>query len=195
MTYLKPRKWWMWFGKFMAKCQNKTIQEQYDCGVKWFDLRISFIDEKDIIKPIFSHGFMDYKGIDVEEVLEFLNSKDDVYFRIVLEKGNMTDMFVDHVEYWLSKYPNLKVTQITKKGVWTNLIDPTHELPYNSKDAYASNNGYYPEYQDLPGIFKEKVWSGIIIDDLWPWWYAKLHNEKNLEKYKNEDILLLLDFI
>lgn len=198
MTYLKPRKWWMRLGSFMARCQNKSIEKQYELGARWFDIRIAFIENKDkILSPIFSHGLVEYKNSNIEEVFNFLNEK-KAYCRIVLEKGGDSELyfFKLYIAKWLKNYPNIKVTQIAKKGDWDNLYpDKTVESPCSLKDCYASTNGYYPQYENLPGILRSKTWSGYILDDLWPWIYAKFHNKKNLEKYKNEDIILLLDFI
>lgn len=198
MTHLKPRKWWMRFGRFMAKCQSKTIQEQYNAGARWFDLRISFYkDSKDgLTYPCFGHGMMIFKG-DVEKTLEFLASKDDASCRIVLERGDVAEeeIFNYYVIRWLNDFPNLKVTQIARKSDWKKLAEPNYNLGKPMPNAYASCNGYYEKYEKLPGVLHNKVVSGLLIDDLWPWIYAKLNNKKNIEKYKNEDVYLLIDFI
>lgn len=200
MTYLKPRKWWMWFGKFIAKCQKLDYKQQYDAGAKWFDIRISI--PKDSLGnhtcPIFSHGLMDYKGATPDEVFEFLNGKPDAYCRVVLEKGGELelDLFKFYVSTWMNKYPNVNIIQIAKKGQWTNILEPNAKSPYGGgKDAYASANGYYPKYENWPGILRYKSWSGLLIDDLWPWIYARFNNKKNIEKYKDQNITLLIDFI
>lgn len=197
MTYLKPRKWWMWLGRFMSKCQKLSIEEQYDKGAVWFDIRISFLKSKDgCNKPIFSHGLMDYKGRDVESVLHFLDDK-KAYCRIILEKGGNVEkeLFVTHVIKWMKEYPNIKFTQILKKDEWVDLINPNASMPCESKDVYASCNGNYTQYINLPGILKNKSWSGLLIDDLYPWIYAKFNNKKNIKKYKDEDVLLIMDFL
>ena len=197
MTYLTPKKWWMKLGKFIAKCQNKTIEEQYKAGARWFDLRIAFPDNNSQPRlPFFSHGLIDYKGRDVESILKFLNEK-NAYCRIVLEKGGENEeiIFKFWVTNWMKSYPNIKFTQIAKKGQWINLLEPNGEPPFELKDYYASCNGDYPQYQNWPGILRSKTWSGYILDDLWPWIYARFHNKKAIQKYKNQDIVLLLDFI
>jgi hypothetical protein len=74
MTYLKPEKWWMKVFNFMSKCQEVSIEQQYDkYGIRVFDLRIAF----DKSTPKFKHGLVTYKG-DVEAVLSYLNTKKDV---------------------------------------------------------------------------------------------------------------------
>ncbi|MCM1220803.1 MAG: hypothetical protein NC548_40580 [Lachnospiraceae bacterium] len=200
MTYLKPKKWWMWFGRFIAKCQSIDYKQQYESGARWFDFRLSFPKDKNgnYCQPVFSHGLMDYKGATPTEVFEYFNDKPDVYCRIVLEKGGDTeiDLFKFYVARWMMTYPNLKITQIAKKNQWgMKLIEPNATTPYSLKDAYASTNGYYPEYQKLPGILRSKTWSGLLIDDLWPWIYAKFNNKKNIKKHKEQNVVLLLDFI
>lgn len=42
MTYLPIKKWWLKPFRFIAQCQNKTIEEQYQAGVRMFDIRIAF---------------------------------------------------------------------------------------------------------------------------------------------------------
>ena len=199
MSYLKPLKWWMWVGRFMAKCQKISYSEQYEAGVRYFDLRISFPKHKDGVygTPVFSHGLMDFKGVTPSEVLEFLNSKDDVYCRIILEKGDETaeELFRIYINKWLKKYPNLKIWLMVEKSQWKTLVEPNVTLHTDMLDKYASNNGTYPQYEKWPSIFKSKTWSGLLIDDLWPWIYAKIHNKKILKQFADKDVILLMDFI
>ena len=180
----------------MAKCQNKTIQEQYNAGARWFDIRL-------VMKPkespycfdvYFAHGITEFRG-NLDEVFGFLSSKDDAFCRIILERGDNAEAFKTFVRLVMLTYPNLKVTQIAKKGDWGSIITPNATFPYTMKDAYASSNTYNEKWKNAKGILKNKMVSGLLIDDLWPWIYAKLHNKKNIEKYKDENICLLIDFV
>lgn len=194
MTYLKPRKWWMWLGRFMAKCQSKTIQEQYDAGARWFDLRIVMKPKKSHCFDIyFAHGITEFKG-DIHEVLRFLNGKDDAFCRIILERGDNIEAFKEFAKLTMVVYSNLKVTQIAKKGDWGSITTP-NAIYYPMKDAYASSNTYNEKWKNAKGILKNKMVSGLLIDDLCPWIYAKLHNKKNIKKHKDENICLLIDFV
>jgi hypothetical protein len=79
-TYLKPKKWWMRIGRFMAKCQSKTIQEQYEkYNARLFDLRVDF-DKNDNV--ILRHGLAVYKITESElySILDFLNTREDKVF-------------------------------------------------------------------------------------------------------------------
>lgn len=84
MTYLRSERWWMRPFECWARCQSKSIQEQYDKGVRYFDLRIRF-DNNGV--PYFAHGLMAYdKRVTVYKVLDFLEEMEDVAcVRIILE--------------------------------------------------------------------------------------------------------------
>ena len=56
-SYLPSKKWWMAPFKFMAKCQDLNIIEQYEIGVRCFDLRVRFNKKGEFI---LGHGFMQY---------------------------------------------------------------------------------------------------------------------------------------
>ena len=198
MTYLKPAKWWMWFGRFIAKCQKLDYKKQYEVGVRFFDLRISLTtDYNGFYQPIFSHGLCDYKNSNICEVLDFLNSKPDVIVRFLFEKGDdkEKEIFKNLVLDWMKEYPNLKIIYVKDKRTWKDIVEPNYVSPYPLVDLYASNNGNYPQYSKLPGILKNKTNSGLLIDDLWPWIYAKFNNKKNLDKYKDQDVILMIDFV
>ena len=47
-TYLKPKKWWMYLIRWAAKCQSKNIIEQYNAGVRCFDLRLKCKENGDM---------------------------------------------------------------------------------------------------------------------------------------------------
>lgn len=43
-TYLKEKNWWMILLRPWTKCQSKTVKQQYDSGVRYFDFRIKIED-------------------------------------------------------------------------------------------------------------------------------------------------------
>lgn len=166
MTYLKPKKWYMNLFRFIGKCQSKAIEEQYESGVRWFDLRISF-DKK--CEPEFRHGLIAYKG-NVFDVLDYLNTKDDVMVRILLEKDN--PLYYNFCEYIELNYPNLKFCGGYRKSDWKPVYIFKKNPIYTMEENYSS----------MPSNPK---WYSI-----WPWLYSKLH-KKN---YTDKDYLLI-DFI
>lgn len=188
----------MKLGKFMAKCQKLTIEEQYNKGARFFDFRIAFpkVDKYETLHPMFSHGLIEYKG-DPEDAFKFLNTKSDAYCRITLEKGDDVDLenFKYYVNKWMQEYPNIKIAQVSKKGHWTDIIKPNATFPAELLHKYASANTWNNKWQKYKGLLRYKTWSGCLLDDLWPWIYAKFHNKKNLEQYKDSDVILFIDFI
>lgn len=177
MTYLKPKKWWMYPFRFIAKCQSKSIEEQYEkYGIRVFDLRVSY-DENSCIE--FRHGLMSFRG-DVRQVLEYLNSrKTKVYVRLLLEVGEYADLerqewlFTLDCETFEKNYPNIKFFCGRRKFDW--------------KEVYKFR------FKEPNIIQKVSSMQGNKLDDLWPWLYAKLHNKKSLEEVKEG--WLFLDFI
>ena len=174
MTYLKPKKWYLYPFKFIAQCQSKTIQEQYeDYNVRLFDIRIRYNRDGD---PEFRHGAIAYKG-DVYGVLNYLNSKGvPIKIRILLET-NKADFvnevfFVKDLMRFKDLYSNLTIYEGRRKFDWKQIV----ELPTLKVNQIVSS-------------MDDKK-----INDVWPWLYAKKHNRENLAKCK-EDETVLIDFI
>ena len=172
MTYLNPKKWYLYPFQFIARCQSLTIKEQFEKGVRLFDIRISYTKDKELE---FRHGALAYKG-DVLSILDWLNSQNTpIKIRILLEsfkEDPITEsLFVKDIYKFQTLFPNLSFFEGRRKYDWKQLIPlPTLEVAQLVSSM-----------------------QGNKIDDLWPWLYAKLHNKKNLKKQYNTDILI--DFI
>lgn len=173
MTYLPPKKWWMYPFRFAARCQTKTIEEQYKLGARMFDLRI---DYDNTFKPYFRHGSMAFKG-DVLAVLAFLNSK-GAYVRLLLENKKedyfKEYQFIHDCVTWVANYPNITFFCGRRKGDWKQL--------------------FKFEADDINVAQPVSSMTGTILDDWCPWFYARFNNKKN---YKNRDLnqWTLFDFI
>lgn len=170
MTYLKPKKWWMYPFRVFAKCQSKDIVGQYTTGARWFDIRISF-DERG--NPEFRHGMMVYKG-DVFGVLDFFNYLNDptMVVRILLEKDH--DKFGEFCSYIEEAYPNVRFSGGQRKSDWKRVYKFKNEPSYSIEENYSS----------MPSNPK---WYGIL-----PWLYSKINNKKVKDTDKD---YLLLDFV
>lgn len=192
MTYLRPSKWYLSPFKFMAQCQSKSIEEQYEkYGVRYFDLRV-YYNEKDEIE--FRHGSMSFKG-DVEKVLEYLNNKgEEVWVRYLLEgneasfkirylfnkdkiarvKEHQIELFKRDCEKFENKYTNLKFHNGRTKWDW--------KVVYKFKNAE-------PSIDQKISSMTWKIW-----DDWCPYIYARLMNKKNYAQGTDCEYLLL-DFL
>lgn len=173
MSYLPPKKWYLNLFKFMAKCQNLDIFDQYKLGAKMFDIRISF----DGYQPEFRHGLIAFKG-DVESTLIALNSYKNVYVRLILETDEYSkkqeELFIMMCKEWEKEYTNIKFFCGRRKYDWKQL--------------------YKFKLDDIEVVQKIASMTGTKLDDLFPWLYAKFFNKRN---YKDWDAKkwLLLDYI
>ena len=190
LTYLPCRKWWMYLINWAAKCQSKTLNEQFHNGAKYFDFRVRFKDGK----PVIAHGLIEYKG-NIDYMVANLNYfveyfKETIYLRFVLEYNKIPEDFasqiaslVNLVRYYRGKYPNITYTYVMSK--WNEQKVAT----YYSKDT------------DTPTLIHK--YSSVLKEKrfLWiPYWYAKLHNKKNRKAFKHvledeDSKVLMLDFV
>lgn len=171
MTYLSPKKWYLYPFQFLAKCQNKTIEQQYSEGIRLFDIRISYTKNKEIE---FRHGLMAYKG-NVYKILKYLNSqKDKVKVRILLEKSSQEndEMFIYDLKHFQKVFTNITFYEGRRKSNWEQL------LPLPTLDICQLVSSMAGE-----GLFK-----------IWPWLYAKVFNKSNIKNY-SEEKPLLIDFL
>lgn len=176
MTYLKPKQWYLYPFKFIAKCQSKSIEEQYGkYGIRYFDFRVRFDKNNE---PEFAHGLISYK-CNVYDVLDYLNSREDeVWVRLLLEiikeDKQQEELFKEFCEKVENKYLNLRFHNGRKKYDW--------------KVVYQFKN----EEPTLDQKVSSMTWK--IFDDWCPWFYAKIMNKKNLAKGTDKDYLML-DFL
>lgn len=175
---------------FVCKCQNLNIEEQYKAGVRLFDLRLRL---KDLYKWGVAHGSAFFK-VDWREDLAWLNSKGDCYVRVTLEynKEPLTPNFIQvcFIKYCSrlqELYPNIKFFGGNRKWDWEKI--------------YVFNNPDEPlldKYSSVTSWFKTKSRFLKIIDDWWPWLYAKFHNKETIKQYKlygPSDKWLFIDFV
>lgn len=180
-TFGTPKKWWMRPFSFVAKCQAKNIREQYEAGVRLFDLRIRF-DKYGAL--VVAHGLAEYDASGLEADLRWLNNQlDVVYVQVVLEiprcKMAQEINFVAWCKIIRRRYKNVIFVGFNRKYDWFPLLDDKQgNLPIAGCFASAPSEKWYSK-----------------INDLWPWLWAKLHNKQVLEAYKNYDGWLMMDFI
>lgn len=177
-TFLKPKKWYMKLFNFMSRCQRKTIKEQYNnYDVRMFDLRVAF-DENG--NPSIKHGLMNYGYNNIGNTLKWLNDKgDSIFMRVILEASrkkctNTQEEYFKQYCNWLeNNFPNIKFTEGCRKYDWHNLYKFSNSNPDVEED--------YSSVKDS------------ILNDLWPWLYAKGHNKNAIKNCTKE--WLMIDFI
>lgn len=179
-SYLQAKHWWMIPFKFIARCQDLTIIEQYNLGVRCFDLRIRFNKRGELLV---CHGFMEY-NINKENLysdLEWLSNKKDVYIRLIHEARNKKQYsslsikkFREFCINVLDKFPNIKFWNGRNLYYWTYDVVFYHNP--SCEEKYSS------------------VCSPKLIDDWYPRLFAKTNNKKIIDKGTDKDILLI-DFV
>lgn len=182
-SYLPVSKWWMKPISFTARCQRRSIREQYiKYNVRCFDLRIRFSKEE---LPVICHGIVEYK-YSYEELLEdlkWLQSKGDVIVRLLLELRSVKkkdwskqkQLFNTFYNTILKIFfPNIEFIKGRSLPDWDKVIKGIKEG--NEVEDYASVSN--PKY----------------IDDWIPILYASINNKKALKKNIDKEILLI-DFV
>lgn len=179
-SYLSPKKWWMKPFAFMARCQKASIFEQYNVyDVRCFDLRVRFNKKGEMV---IAHGFCQF-DIDYDTLmnhLSFMNDKECVV-RVLHEARNKYQYTKESLEKFREfcksmeiRFPNIKF--------------------YCGRNLYNWEVDYKYEYDPTEDEKYSSVCPPKLIDDWFPWIYAKLHNKENLEKGTDKDILAI-DFV
>jgi len=180
-TYLPPKKWWMKPFSCIGKCQEKDYKEQYKLGARVFDVRVRFDKHGDIVV---AHNLREVKMSEKElyDFFKFLNKKKNCSCRIMLElrkKVKDEALQIEHFRYFCESLAQQ----------FEHIVFFGGRILYNWVQVY--NFGI-----DIPIIEKHaSVCAPKLIDDLYPKYYAKHNNHKNIERYKDEQICLLIDFV
>lgn len=177
-SYLKPRKWWMRLIAWTARCQSCDIVCQYILyGVRCFDLRLRPRADGSCC---LAHGLVEYNSYMLKGDLSYLNARGDVMVRVMHETHRhgkqCTDaernLFRDRCRELQQQYPNIRFFGGYDVRSWLRVFDFGTQEP-SQDGCYASNQ-------------KPK-----IIDDWWPWWYAKRNNRCHREIGTTCEVLVL----
>lgn len=98
-----------------AKCQDKTIEEQLEAGVRYFDFRVN----KDLM---LCHGLWVSKT-SLDKALQILNEYPEItYYRVVIERKNANHLLNTILQNTVHRYKRCRITEvIQKKPVWKTL--------------------------------------------------------------------------
>ncbi len=180
-SYLKPTKWWMRLFTPWTKCQNKTIEEQYADGVRYFDIRVAF--KKDGSMRVV-HNLIEYPTDELYNALRTFKNNSDVYLRICLDMRrkpkNMEDIknvlgwFYDFVTYVMSN-TEITIDKVITFWDWRYIINRGLKVT----EWHASVCAKW--YQYIDGL---KLWS-------WE------HNSEILTKkaIESKEEVVLIDYV
>lgn len=180
-SYLPVRKWWMKPIAFTARCQSVDIKKQYEMGVRCFDLRVRF---NKYGLGVVVHGIVEYcyTASKIYEDLAWLNEKGDCCVRVIHE---------------VRSAKQYKSRDIHRFRSFCSVI----EHDYRYIHFWCGRNlfcwGYDYRFSGAEPTCEERyasVCAPKLIDDWWPWLYARLHNRKILRDGTDKEILLI-DYI
>lgn len=120
-TFLKSTNGYNKLSKYW-KCQTKTIEEQLEVGVRFFDIRV-----KEEVKNQRRMWRVCHGAAELDKVFSSITTlctyftKLGVKFRLILEKGDST-FFKTEIEKNLDKYKN-NITQVVIKKDWQVLYE------------------------------------------------------------------------
>lgn len=180
-SYLTPKKWYMKLVRFTARCQDATIEEQYEkYGVRCFDLRIKF-DKFNNLNVVHGKVVFNITEDELMNQLLWLNKKKDVYVRVILDVRtekeytyNQIRLFKDFCSEIAFLFPF--VTFFCGKNNYNK------EVVYNFKQCI-----FYLE-------FYASVCPPTLIDDWYPRLFAKTHSKYFKEKEFDADFVMV-DFV
>lgn len=204
MTYLTPDSLKMFAMIPFAKCQSFTFKQQYDFGVRLFDLRIRFLNGV----PCFAHGEVEFSKENAYTVLDFLNEKGGCAVIFALENsekiGNsQNEQFQALCKECLEKYPNVQFT-----GGWAK-YPGNHPVIFRFEGPGVSRIENYKVFTKLNSVIddakaKRKVNGKDVIEGVkeftkFPAGFATKDNpgywEEWLKDSTKENVILMLDFV
>lgn len=110
LSYL-PCQWYLRPFAWVGKCQSLTLEKQYAKGIRWFDIRVKYVDGE----PLSGHGLLTY-NVSIPAVLNYLNRKKDCIVRLYLEnsKRNPTKFFkrfAADIANWQAAYSDIRFVE------------------------------------------------------------------------------------
>lgn len=187
-----PKKWWMKILNPFAKCQSLSIEEQYNRGVRMFDIRVRPHTGEA------AHGLVTY-DVDVDKVLAWLEEKAQsehttIYIRLCCENNSSElsewddDWFRWFWQDCKSKYKHLIFRGGYMKKGWFKLIDckdPEYLELYRTFNVYKAKQGWKAKLKS--------VWEYICHPT--PEYWAKKDNAEYIEEYEDYNGFIMLDFV
>lgn len=156
------------FSKYW-KCQDKTIQEQYKLGVRYFDVRVR--QEGNGWRVCHGKADIKLKWVSLDIACRYFQKLDGAIFRLVLETGDDA-LFRSQIPELKEKYPCL-VCAVVKKN-WEVLFD--------------KNPGPIIDY-----CYKIHNIKSVLKDSIKNW--ASTHNPEITQELIDSQIIYFMDYV
>ena len=176
LSYLPPKNLWGKITRPWNKCQDKTIEEQVNAGIDYFDIRIDFYKDR---KWHFVHNRVDY-GVVNNDIWKYIG-KTEVPIRIIYDRRSKPkdvilekQRFIDYLSYLKEEY-NVNIDSAITYWNWKECCAPFIRV----KEFHASVSAKW--YQYLLGC----KWFALT--------YSGISKYPDVEECINE--VLLLDYV
>lgn len=163
-TYLPSTSWL--YNKFPKywRTQCDTISEQYDFGIRFFDIRVCWNHHKWQV----CHGIVNlevsFKSL--EEICKYMeDNAPEAIYRIVLEKGGIyaKGIFIVDSHGLCNKYHHLWRIDIKSRKTWLGSVDNNNRLLFNQGYKFALVNTWEDTAHELRGYV---TWKTFYKDNL-----------------------------
>ena len=177
MSYLPPKNLWGKITRLWNKCQDKTLEEQFNRGVDYFDIRINFYNDE----WHFVHNKVDY-GVVNDNIWKYIG-KNKIPIRVIYDQRSKpkassyrTNRFITYLWILIKKY-NVNIDSAITYWDWKEHYKPLVEV----KEFHASVSAKW--YQYILGCK----------------WFAKHYNSYAKKRHygysEDNERVLLLDYV
>ena len=147
-----------WLVTPFAKCQSKTITEQLEAGVRYFDIRV----KKTKRGWVGAHGIWESKK-NIQNILSEINAHGKCYVNITYE-GEAPYDFMDTVLNWISVYKYITFCRINvKKPLWKTIRIIT-DIDCRDYFLYLDYSTWHT-YLPIPWLWKKIYYNKPIFND------------------------------
>lgn len=148
----KGKGWLSWLVTPFAKCQSKTIREQYSAGCRMFDIRVRWVDGYFRC----AHGFWTSERF-AYGILQELNTLGKCIVILTYE-GSLNSYqeknFIESVMLMKDAFPNITWREVCVKKGW-RCIMPSETKEKNTKDFATIDKSITFALCPIPWIWKK----------------------------------------
>lgn len=151
-----------------SKCQSKTLEEQYEAGVRYFDIRYKWSSDRQTW--VCAHGLWESEK-ELYYILKEINDFGDCYVMMTCERGEpLEDVGMDYV---IKEFTKIKFTSFNVKHPEWEIVKSNNPMPHIN--AYK--------------VLDWSSWHTLIPI---PWLWKKIYFDK---PEFNEDMFTMVDFL
>lgn len=186
-SYAEPLQWWLRPFAFVARCQDKTLTEQVEAGIRVFDLRIR--QDKNGEWVIAHNAFIYTRGLDtIERKLGWLGNK-------AREGGYLVRVRVLHEVR--NERQARQSSSVAFNGLcacmeckYRHIMFFGGQRTMDWRQDYVFHTAGDIDYIERHASVRWPKWL-----HWWPWLYARLHNEKIEKEYRDKPDVVFIDFV